>query len=461
MLLVSIDWLIPYLCIMKTKDQTNSILSNLGIEALNQMQIAARDTIINKQNTILLSPTGSGKTLAYLMPVLRLLKEDVKSVQCLVIVPSRELALQIEQVWKKMGTRFKVNVCYGGHSIETELNNLSNPPAILIGTPGRLKDHLARNSFSTGSAKILVLDEFDKSLQLGFQDDMNTIISQFPNLQKRVLLSATSDVEIPDFVKMESPAILDYTQEEKNDTLSIKLVLSPEKDKIESLLQLICSLGSEPALIFCNHREVAERISDLLNKKGVQTGYYHGGMDQDDREKILIQFRNGSLNYLVTTDLAARGLDIPEMKHVIHYHLPSKESEFVHRNGRTARMHASGTAYTIMYKEDKTPDYIPENTDILELKAGKPLPKKPDYKTIYVSGGKKNKLNKSDIVGFFLQKGKLDKADLGLIEVKDFISFVAVRSSAVKTLLSNINDEKMKGKRYKIELARNVIKKID
>ena len=459
--LIFIDWLIPYLCIMKTKDQTNSILSNLGIEALNEMQIAAQDAIINKQNTILLSPTGSGKTLAYLMPVLRLLKEDVRSVQCLVIVPSRELALQIEQVWKKMGTKFKVNVCYGGHSIDTELNNLSNPPAILIGTPGRLKDHLERKSFNPGSVKTLVLDEFDKSLQLGFQNDMNAIVSQFPNLQKRVLLSATSDVEIPDFVKMESPAILDYTQEEKNDTLSIKLVLSPEKDKIESLFQLICSLDSEPALIFCNHREVAERISDLLNKEGIQTGYYHGGMDQDDREKVLIQFRNGSLNYLVTTDLAARGLDIPEMKHVIHYHLPSKESEFVHRNGRTARMHASGTAYIIMYKEDKTPDYIPENTDILELKAGKPLPRRPEYKTIYVSGGKKNKLNKSDIVGFFLQKGKLDKADLGLIEVKDFISFVAVRSSAVKTLLSNIKDEKMKGKRYKIEVARNVIKKID
>ncbi len=447
---------------MKTDEQTISILSNLGIDHLNKMQVAARNTITNKQNTLLLSPpTGSGKTLAYLLPVLQLLKEDIKTVQCLVIVPSRELALQIEQVWKKMGTKFKVNVCYGGHSIDTELKNLSNPPALLIGTPGRLTDHLERKSFDTGSIGILVLDEFDKSLQLGFQEEMNTIIGQLPNQEKRVLLSATSDVEIPDFVNMESPAILDYIEEEKNDALSIKLVLSPEKDKIESLFQLICSLNSEPALIFCNHREVTERISDLLNKKKIQTGYYHGGMDQDDRERVLVQFRNGSLNYLVTTDLAARGLDIPEMKHVIHYHLPAKESEFIHRNGRTARMHASGTAYIIQFKEDKAPDYIPENLDILQLKAGNPLPNRPEYQTIYVSGGKKNKLNKSDIVGFFLQKGKLDKSDLGLIEVKDFISFVAVRSSVVKTLLANIRDEKMKGKKYKIEVARNVIKKVD
>lgn len=446
---------------MKTANQPTAILSNLGIDALNEMQFKAQKTIINKQNTILLSPTGSGKTLAFLLPILQLLEEDVKTVQCLVIVPSRELALQIEKVWKMMKTKFKVNVCYGGHSIETELNNLSNPPALLIGTPGRLTDHLERKSFDTDSIRILVLDEFDKSLQLGFLDEMDTIISQLPNLRKRVLLSATSDVEIPAFTKMESPVILDYTQDEKDDMLSVKLVLSPEKDKIETLFQLICSLNSEPVLIFCNHREVSERISGLLNEKGIEAGYYHGGMDQDDRERILIRFRNGSLNYLVTTDLAARGLDIPEMKHVVHYHLPGKESEFVHRNGRTARMHASGTAYIIQYREDKLPDYISEDLEILEVQTGRPLPEHPAYQTIYISGGKKNKLNKSDIVGFFIQKGKLDKQDLGLIEVKDFISFVAVRSSVVKTLLTNIRDEKMKGKKYKIEVARGVLKRVD
>ncbi|MEA5064094.1 MAG: DEAD/DEAH box helicase [Petrimonas sp.] len=441
---------------MKAEDQNKKILSNLGIDSLNEMQIAARQAIIKEQNVLLLSPTGSGKTLAFLLPILQLLDEGITKVQCLIVVPSRELALQTEQVWKKMGTKLKVNVCYGGHSIDTELKNLSTPPALLIGTPGRLTDHLERKSFDTGSIKTLVLDEFDKSLQLGFLDEMNTIISQLPGLQKRVLLSATSDIEIPAFVKMESPVTLDYTEEEKNEALSVKLVLSPEKDKIDTLFHLICSLDPGPALIFCNHREVTERISGLLNKKGVQTGYYHGGMDQDDRERILARFRNGSLHYLVTTDLAARGLDIPEMNHVIHYHLPATESEFVHRNGRTARMHASGTAYIIHFKEDKLPDYISGNLDILPVAAGEPLPDRPEYETIYVSGGRKNKLNKSDIVGFFLQKGKLDKSDLGLIEVKDFISFAAVRASAVKTLLTNIRDEKMKGKKYKIEVARGV-----
>lgn len=441
---------------MKKEDQNKNILANLGVERLNDMQKAAQSTIIKEQNVLLLSPTGSGKTLAVLLPVLQLLDENISNVQCLIVVPSRELALQTEQVWKKLGTKFKVNVCYGGHSIDTELKNLSNPPALLIGTPGRLTDHLERKSFDTNFIKTLVLDEFDKSLQLGFQDEMSTIISQLPALHKRVLLSATSDVEIPDFVEMGTPVTLDFLEEEKNEALAIKLVESPDKDKIDSLFHLICSLNSEPALIFCNHREATERVTDLLSKKGIETGYYHGGMDQDDRERVLVRFRNGSLNYLVTTDLAARGLDIPEMNHVIHYHLPGTETEFVHRNGRTARMHASGTAYIIQFKDEKTPDYIPDDLNVLKVYTENPLPDHPEYLTIYVSGGKKNKLNKGDIVGFFLQKGKLDKSEIELIEVKDFISFVAVKATVVKKLLTNIKDEKMKGKKYKIEVARKL-----
>ena len=447
---------------MNTEKSRSTILSNLGIESLNEMQIAADIAIKNNSDIVLLSPTGSGKTLAFLLPIFDSLVSDSNAVQCLIIVPSRELALQIEKVWKEMRTGFKANTCYGGHAIEVEIKNLSNPPAVLIGTPGRLTDHLERKTFDTDGIKTLILDEFDKSLQLGFLEEMNTILSQLPNINKRVLISATSDVEIPDFIQLKSPAIVDYTnRDEEEALLEIKKVVSPEKDKIDTLFQLICSLNSEPAIIFCNHREVAERISGLLTDKGILTRFYHGGMDQDDRERVLIQFRNGSLNYLITTDLAARGLDIPEMKHVIHYHLPSKESEFVHRNGRTARMKASGTAYILTFREDSMPDYIDESTGILNFKKSQSLPNRPDFTTIYISGGKKNKLNKSDIVGFFIQKGKLDKSDLGLIEVKDFVSFVAVRSLAIKNLLDNIKDEKMKGKKYKIEITNNILKKRD
>ena len=447
---------------MKNKHHSNNILLNLGIKNLNEMQIAAQETILSDNNILLLSPTGSGKTLAFLLPIFEMLQPEILSVQCLILVPSRELALQIEQVWKKMGTDYKVNVCYGGHSIDTEIKNLSNPPAVLIGTPGRIADHIDRDTFRLDKIQTLVLDEFDKSLQLGFHEQMSFIIGKLSKLNKRVLVSATSDIEIPKYTRVINPTILDYIPaEEERTNLSMKLVVSKEKDKIGSLFNLICTLKSQSALIFCNHRDAAERISDTLNEKGIYSTYYHGGMDQDERERALIQFRNGSLSYLVTTDLAARGLDIPEMKNVIHYHLPSKDDEFTHRNGRTARMLASGTAYIIAHESEKKMDYIDYGIEALNFENSSALPKPPEFQTIYISGGKKNKLNKIDIVGFFSQKGKLEKGDLGLIEVKDFISFAAVKFNKVKDLLHNIREEKMKGKKFKIEVARKVVKKVE
>ena len=446
---------------MNKKHHSNNILLNLGIESLNEMQEVAQDVILNDNNVLLLSPTGSGKTLAFLLPIFEMLQPEILSVQCLILVPSRELGLQIEQVWKKMGTDYKVNVCYGGHSIDTEIKNLSNPPAVLIGTPGRIADHIDRGTFRLDKIQTLILDEFDKSLQLGFHEQMSFIIGKLSKLNKRVLVSATSDIEIPKYTRVVNPTILDFipTEEEQESNLTTKMVISPSKDKLDSLFRLICSLKSQSAIIFCNHRDAAERISDTLNEKGIYATYYHGGMDQEERERSLIQFRNGSMSYLITTDLAARGLDIPEMKHVIHYHLPLKEDEFTHRNGRTARMQASGTAYLIVHESEKKLDYVDYGMSVLNIENNTTLPKPPEFQTIYISGGKKNKLNKIDIVGFFSQKGKLEKGDLGLIEVKDFISFAAVKFNKVKDLLNAIKDEKMKGKRFKIEVARKVIKK--
>nr|WP_315252694.1 DEAD/DEAH box helicase [uncultured Flavobacterium sp.] len=446
---------------MNKKHHSNNILVNLGIESLNEMQEAAQDVILNDNNVLLLSPTGSGKTLAFLLPIFEMLQPEILSVQCLILVPSRELGLQIEQVWKKMGTDYKVNVCYGGHSIDTEIKNLSNPPAVLIGTPGRIADHIDRGTFRLDKIQTLILDEFDKSLQLGFHEQMSFIIGKLSKLNKRVLVSATSDIEIPKYTRVVNPTTLDFilTEAEQESNLATKMVVSKEKDKLGSLFNLICSLKSQQAIVFCNHRDAAERISDTLNEKGIYSTYYHGGMDQEERERSLIQFRNGSMSYLITTDLAARGLDIPEMKHVIHYHLPLKEDEFTHRNGRTARMQASGTAYLIINESEKKLDYVDYEMSVLNVENSTALPKPPEFQTIYISGGKKNKLNKIDIVGFFSQKGKLEKGDLGLIEVKDFISFAAVKFNKVKDLLYNVKDEKMKGKKFKIEVARKVIKK--
>jgi len=388
------------------------------------------------------------------LPILQGLKKNVKGIQCLILVPSRELVLQTEQVWKMMATGFKANAFYGGHDIEIEINNLAEPPALLIGTPGRIKDHITRATFSVDHLTTIVLDEFDKSLSLGFEEEMSFIIGKLPKLNKRILVSATAAVSIPAFTGVSNPAILDFVSEEAISKLEMKIVISDEKDKLNTLSQLISYIGAESTLIFCNHREAVERISNHLGERAIDNAFFHGGLEQMEREQTLTRFRNGSVYFLVATDLAARGLDIPSVKHIIHYHLPGTIEEFIHRNGRTARMHATGTAYLLMHKEEQLPAWLTGTPTVLGIPAGLPAPPAPIWTTMYISGGKKDKINKTDIVGFFIKAGGLDKSALGMIEVKDHISFAAVKKTKVKELLNKVQNEKMKGKKYKVAVSR-------
>jgi superfamily II DNA/RNA helicase len=440
---------------MSDQENITAVIAGLGVSALNEMQEAAQGAILESNEVLLLSPTGSGKTLAFLLPIMSLLQKEVDQVQCLIIVPTRELALQIEQVWRKMSTGFKVTCCYGGHDMQTEVRSLTEPPALLIGTPGRLLDHMHRQSFSYRNILTLVLDEFDKSLEMGFQEEMTEIVRNLRNVKKKLLVSATAGSKIPSFVGFRNPVEIDFISNRNQASgLTVVQVVSDKNDKMDSLLKLLGVLGAESTMIFCNQRDSVERISAVLKEEGIDCAFFHGKLEQEDRERTLMRFRNGSVLYLAATDLAARGLDIPDMKHVIHFELPMKGDEFRHRNGRTARMQAEGTAYILMNSDEKLPDYITVKPQNLALPTRFKLPPASVWTTIYISGGKKNKLNKMDIVGFLLQKGKLEKQDLGLIEVKDTISFAAVNKNKVKSMLALVREEKMKGKKFKIEIAR-------
>ena len=435
---------------------TEQILANLKIDALNNMQEAAITATATHDNLVLLSATGSGKTLAFLLPVLQLLDVTNKQTQALVIVPSRELAQQIEDVFKQMGTGLKITSCYGGHKRETEENNLIEPPALVVGTPGRLADHIRRGNITIDAITTLVLDEFDKSLELGFQDEVSFIISRLPSIKKRILTSATEAVAIPTFLGLQQAKRLNFLPIEKDTSnkLIVQKVLSTDKDKIETLFKLICFLGNRSTIVFCNHRESVNRTSDLLAKQGITNEFYHGALEQQERDSALCKFRNGSTNVLVTTDLASRGLDIPGIRYIIHYHLPGSEDIFIHRNGRTARMEASGTAILLLSASETLPDFIDPNIEILDVPESSPLPEKPKWTTLFIAAGKKDKVNKIDIVGFLGNKGELKKDDIGLIEVKDFFSFVAVRKTKVGAALQLIRDEKIKNKKVKIEVAK-------
>lgn len=429
------------------------IYEKLQIQEMNQMQKSTYQASENEQDIILLSPTGSGKTLAFLFPVLRNLEKNISGIQAIILVPARELALQIEQVFKNMGTDFKVTICYGGHDKKIEINNLTQAPAVLIGTPGRIAYHLKNNNFEPKTIKTLVLDEFDKALELGFEEDMNFIIRSLKNISQRFLTSATAMDNIPKFVGLDNEKIINFLKlGEAKPNIQLKKVMTIPEEKLETLFKLICKIGNKRTLIFCNHRDAVDRISELLREKGIDRETFHGGMEQDERERALLKFRNDSTRILITTDLASRGLDIPEVESIVHYQLPPKEDAFIHRNGRTARMHAKGFAYLIMTEEENFP-FIKSNTPEENISENYRTPAKTPFQTIYISAGKKDKVNKVDIVGYLIKKGELSKEDVGIIEVKDTTSYVAVARNKVKDVLKKLANEKLKGKKIKMEIA--------
>ncbi len=433
----------------------SNILSRFNITSLNDMQNEMLSAINKPNDVVLISPTGSGKTIGFLLPILQLMEVDKAGVQALIIVPTRELAIQIEQVFKQMGTAHKVNCCYGGHAVYIEENNLKHPPAVLVGTPGRLAHHLRRKNLVLDDSSILILDEFDKSLEFGFKDEMEFIIQQCNNIKKRILTSATALDEIPDFVGINDCVELNYTagQIESKSTLSIKSVRVKGDDKLEALMLLLGHIKSQATLVFCNHRDAVNRISEQLTQNKVDHGFYHGAMEQIDRERTLIKFRNGSINILITTDLAARGLDIPEIETVIHYQLPATEDVMIHRNGRTARMNADGTVYFLLDVDDYLPPFVEGTPEEEELPKKLTLPKPCEWKTLYIGAGKKDKINKMDLVGMLMQKGQLQKDELGKIEVLDHTAYVAIRRSKIYKTLQLVKDEKIKNKKIKMDIS--------
>lgn len=433
---------------------TRSFLTKFEISELNPMQEEAGKTIRLKLDVVLLSPTGTGKTLAFLLPLIENLDINCVEIQLLILVPSRELAQQIEQVTRKMGSGFKVNSVYGGRAGSLDKVDLKHRPAILIGTPGRVADRLRRDSFSLEHINTLVLDEFDKSLEIGFEKEMEEIVTTLPNVRQRILTSATRDAKIPGFVGLQKPIFINYLQEGVSQ-LTIKTIVSPEKDKLKTLVKALAFIGLQPGIIFCSFKDELQRVSDFLTDNNLHHECFHGGMEQIDRERALIKFRNGTNQLLLATDLAARGLDIPEIKFILHYHLPLRNKEFTHRNGRTARMNRDGIAYILHWTEDELPDFIqeiaPESLNI-ESQQRATLPSPIKWSTLYISGGRRDKISKGDVAGLFLKQGEIQKEQLGVIELQQNCAYAGVHTEIAQMLIEKTNNSKLKKKKVRISL---------
>ena len=426
----------------------NYELSKLGISDLNAMQQDTLAVARKGASVVLLSPTGTGKTLAYLLPLLQKLDEKADKLQALVIVPSRELAIQTADVARRLCSQLRVAACYGGRPAMEEHQQLRGlRPHLVAATPGRLLDHLQKGNLATEDVRTLIIDEFDKSLELGFREQMHDILSLLPHLQQRILLSATDSEDIPSFLGKENYVRFNFLDEETDDRISLRLVRSPEKDKLRTLYRLLCSLGTQKSLVFVGYRESAERVSSFLTSHGIMADIYHGGMEQRDRERALYRFINGSSNIMVSTDLASRGLDISAVDNIIHYHLPLNEEACTHRNGRTARWDATGAAYFILSPEESLPDYLHDEATATRLPDNAPLPSKPLWVTLYIGKGKKDKISRGDVLGFLTKQGGLESNQIGRIDVLPNWSYVAVERAVSRDLLNRIKGLKIKGQK--------------
>lgn len=431
------------------------MLEKLGITELSDMQREAGDAILRgRQDVVVLSPTGSGKTLAYLLPLVQLVDAQSDQVQALVIVPGRELAQQSDRVLKDMGSGLRSAACYGGRTAMEEHRKLKDiRPQIVFGTPGRLNDHLDKENISPYGVRYLVIDEFDKCLEMGFHDEMARLLKKLPGIRHRILLSATDAEQIPDFVQMGRVQRLDYLMEEEQvpDRVTLYEVKSPIKDKLETLKSLLLDMGNQQSIVFLNYRESVMRVDEFLRRQGFVTSAFHGGMEQKQREDALYKFSNGSANILVCTDLASRGLDIPDIQNIIHYHLPMNEQELVHRVGRTARWDKEGRAFFLVGPEEHIPEFAGGDVVSYNFSCDTMTPSLPKMATLYIGKGKKDKISKGDIAGFLCKKGGLESAEIGRIDVMDRYAYVAVSLPKLQQVLKLTRGEKIKGVKTVIE----------
>lgn len=441
---------------MKEQEILSLINERLGISDLNDLQKSVLKNLKISSSAIIYSPTGSGKTLAFSVTLLKALKNlDTEKLQAVIIAPSRELVIQISDVIRPIAPDYKVTSLYGGHNVADEKNSLQNVPSIIVGTPGRLLDHANRGNIDLTNVRQLILDEFDKCLELGFEEEMRKLLKKMPNLSRKILTSATILKEIPEFVNLREYVTLDFLEnaENPNERTTIWQVKSEEKDKLAALRTLLYCIPQGKTIIFANYRDAVSRIYQNLKDNQISAGIYHGALEQMDREKAIAMFNNESYPILVSTDLGSRGLDIKEVKNIIHYHLPVSQESYTHRNGRTARVDKTGDVYILTHQDEQLPDFvtIDETFNLPEKCEKKSIVNRNS--TLYFKAGKKEKISKADIVGFIANNSQIAPNEIGVINVYDHYALVAVPKQKAKTAVSQLLKAKIKGKKIRIEIA--------
>ncbi|MBC5991521.1 DEAD/DEAH box helicase [Pontibacter cellulosilyticus] len=442
-------------------------LQELNYTTPTPIQESAIPLLLQGQDVAGQAETGSGKTAAFGLPLLQSINPELQQVQALVIVPTRELAVQVRQELKQYGKQIgqlKISAFYGGHSFSQERASLAHPPQLLVGTPGRLTDHLNRRTLDVSQVKQVVLDEADKLLEMGFEEELDQILNNLPRKRQTILFSATmpddvkeliaNSLKSPQFVKASANAIPDKVK-----LVGIKVEHDKRKETVRQLLQSINPVGT---VVFTNTRIAADELSAQLQAEGIVARALHGGMEQKDRDKAMTLFRNGTTQVLVATDVAARGLDIDKLQNIIHYELPIDAAAYLHRSGRTGRAGKSGTVYTLATPRDEKQlrDWEQVRMDewlTAETLTAKTIETAPSsqqaFATLHIGGGRKDRISPRDIVGALIAEAGLKADQIGKIEIQDRMSYVAVPENQSKSIAAKLSEGKIKGRKYKVNLV--------
>ena len=440
---------------MRKEEILKVVKERMGIDSINDMQREALDAWKSgRGDLVLYSHTGTGKTLAFAMCILQSLKPPMQQLQAVMLAPSRELVMQTAEVLRLLAAGYKVTPCYGGHAVADEKASLAVTPDVIVATPGRLLDHHKRGHIDLSGTRLLVLDEMDKSLELGFEDEMRQLLKSMPRINRRILASATMLDVVPDYVRLHNPFTVNVLEKTEQPAERIKVwqVLSDEKDKLDTLRQLLLSLDGGKCIVFVNYRESVERIHQYLNKNGIDSGIYHGALEQQERECTVAMLNNGSVNVIVATDLAARGLDIDRVSYIVHYHLPVSEDAYIHRNGRTARVDATGEVYVITASGETLPDWITVDERFTLHPRARTI--KASVSSLYFQAGKKEKLSRADIMGFIAKNGDIPATEIGRIDVRDHYALAAVPKLKAQEVLKRLQSAKIKGKKVRISILK-------
>jgi ATP-dependent RNA helicase DeaD len=473
---------------MKLSKEMKQALQILNYLKPTEVQQQVIPLILDGKNVIGKSQTGSGKTAAFGIPICEMVVWEENQMQALVLEPTRELTVQVKQELFHIGRtkRLKVADLFGGFPIDKQIQTLKQKNHIGVGTPGRILDHIERGSLNLSKLKILVIDEADLMLDMGFLEDVERILESVDENVQILLFSATIGDQLDVFIKQYLRKPERVWVESETESLSIieqKLYeVNDAEDKYELFLQVLKQENPESAIIFCGTREMVNVLCRMLSRDQIQTGMIHGEIDQQDRIKTIENFRRKKFRFLICTDIAARGIDFEKLSHVFHYDFPTGKETYVHRTGRTGRKGNQGIAICFVTEADQkmrlmTEEFIGyqipvftlgETTDEMEKAFYRRQKEKPafveakgaGYKDVIlrlsISGGKKSKMRAQDIVGTICSIDGIDVLDIGMIDVRDSLTYVEIGNGKGNLVLDALQEKTIKGKLRKVQATKNM-----